>query len=91
MKRFFKNWRASLAGLATLAAVGYKVSQHGFDLSDVATITAGVGLLGAKGNNVTGGVAHQDGGTIPATSALGVAMGGGLGSAKPQGEMGGQE
>jgi hypothetical protein len=66
LKRFFTNWRASAAGLATLAAVGFKISQHGFDLTDIATITTGVGLLGAKGNNVTGGTKDQDGGTVPA-------------------------
>jgi hypothetical protein len=67
LTRFFTNWRASLAGLATLVAVGYKISQHGFDaMSDLPAILSGLGLIGAKGNNVTGGVKHQDGGTIPA-------------------------
>lgn len=66
MKRFFRNWRASAAGLATLALVGFKISQHGFDyMTDLPAITAGLGLIGAKGNNVTGGKSPQDGGTVP--------------------------
>ncbi len=66
MKRFFKNWRATLAGAATLAAVGYKIANHGFDpMTDLPAILSGVGLVGAKGNNVTGGTSEQDGGTVP--------------------------
>jgi hypothetical protein len=65
-KRLGKNWKTSLAGAATLASVGFKIANGQFDFhTDPALITAGIGLLLAKSNTVTGGISPQDGGTVP--------------------------
>lgn len=60
-----KNWKTSLAGGAAVAtAVGHLLTQLGLgDFSsivpDVTAIMAGLGLLFAKDNNVTGGTVRQ--------------------------------
>ena len=45
-----KNWKTTLFGLATLFAAVSKIIAHdgAIDTQDLATITAGIGLLTAK-------------------------------------------
>jgi hypothetical protein len=46
---FLKNWRTTVAGLATLGLVGYKISAGGFDpINDSPLILSGIGLIAAK-------------------------------------------
>lgn len=62
-----KNWKTTVAGIATIiAAVAHAATQFasgGIGAVDftvlTAGVTAGIGLLGAKDFNVTGGTSQQ--------------------------------
>ena len=56
-----KNWKTTLAGVATLLAVASKIATAGhLDFNaDVPAILAAVGLIAAKDCDVTGGTTRQ--------------------------------
>lgn len=60
-----KNWKTTLAGvsaiLTAVAALLHDVSTGNYSnlVPEIGTIVAGIGLLHAKDNNVTGGTISQ--------------------------------
>jgi hypothetical protein len=59
-KRLIKNWKTSLAGVASLTT-GITLIVNGHTEEGIAGIITGLGLLAAKDGNVTGGTNGQDG------------------------------
>lgn len=53
-----KNWKTSIAGIATIAA-GVALLITGKVTEGITAITAGAGLLASKDHNVTGGEVNQ--------------------------------
>ena len=53
MKGIFKNWKTTLIGVATIV-IGLLTSKGQLDAQTGTAITAGIGLILAKDNNVTG-------------------------------------
>lgn len=56
-----KNWKTTIAGILALATTLYKliVLQQPLEADDMAQLSLGAGLLGAKDFNVTGGTKQQ--------------------------------
>ena len=54
------NWKTTLAGIASLVTVAFSFVNNGnVSGTDIAAITAALGLLFAKDHNVTGGTKQQ--------------------------------
>lgn len=56
MKRIFKNWKTSLAGLFGIAGVVVPMiaPQHAVALQQAAALAVSLGLIAAKDSNRTG-------------------------------------
>ena len=54
MKKILRNWKTSLAGIGAIIT-GAAMIVKGNTIGGIASISAGLGMLNAKDNNVTGG------------------------------------
>lgn len=61
MNAILKNWKTTLAGVATLLTIIVHLANNGWAINatDIAGVTAAFGLVGAKDHNVTGGDVPQ--------------------------------